>query len=140
MRNKFVWTDEYGVGIQIIDEQHRHFFEIVNKIFALADNEQSTKEELFFLASELGNYAMYHLGTEEEYFDKFKYPDAILHVSSHNQYREMIKKYLDRAKNEEAGVKKLVEEVASFSGNWLSHHILEVDKKYTKFFNEHGLK
>ena len=25
MNNKFIWTDEYGVGIQIIDEQHRHF-------------------------------------------------------------------------------------------------------------------
>ena len=38
MLNKFIWKDEYGVGIQLIDEQHKHFFEIVNKILDLADN------------------------------------------------------------------------------------------------------
>jgi len=140
MLNKFIWKDEYGVGIQLIDEQHKHFFEIVNKILDLADNKFSAKEELSAIINELGNYAMYHLGTEEEYFDIFKYPDAVIHIDRHNKYREIIKKYMDRVQNEKNDVKKLTEEVASYSGSWLSNHILEVDKKYTKFFNEHGLK
>lgn len=140
MHNKFIWTDEYGVGIQLIDEQHKHFFEIVNKIFGLADNESSAKEELSALLDELGNYALYHLGTEEEYFSSYKYPDAVLHIDSHNKYRDVIKEYQDRVRSGKEDVKKIVEEVASYSGDWLSHHILEVDKKYTKFFNEHGLK
>lgn len=140
MHNKFIWTDEYGVGVQLIDEQHKHFFEIVNKIFDLADNESSTKEELSAFLDELGNYALYHLGTEEEYFNTLKYPDAALHIDSHNKYRDAIKEYQDRVMGEKADVKKIVEEVAAYSGDWLAHHILEVDKKYTKFFNEHGLQ
>ena len=139
MNNKFVWTNKYSVGIQLIDEQHKHFFEIVNKILDFVDKELSTKEELFALLNEFENYAMYHLGTEEEYFDILKYPDAILHIDNHNKYREIIKKYINRAR-EETEIKKIAEEVASYSSSWLSGHILEVDKKYTKFFNEHGLK
>ena len=143
MSNKFIWTEKYGVGIQLIDEQHKHFFEIVNKILDLVDKESKgslTRRNVSDLLDELGNYALYHLGTEEGYFDALNYPDVILHISSHNKYRETIKKYLNRVIDEKEDVKKLLEEAASYSGNWLSQHILETDKKYTIFFNEHGLK
>ena len=140
MSNKFIWTDEYGVGIELIDEQHKHFFEIVNKAFDFISKESIARRELSDLLDELGNYALYHLGTEEEYFDSLNYPDAILHITSHNKYREMIKKYLNRVRDEKEDMGKLIEEAASYSGNWLSQHILEVDKKYTIFFNERGLK
>jgi hemerythrin len=34
---------------------------------------------------------------------------------------------------------KLVDEVAAYSIYWLSNHILLMDKKYTVFFEEHGI-
>ena len=137
---KFIWTLEYSVGIESIDEQHQHFFDIANKILELADSKDSDGRELFESLEELGNYAFYHLKTEEDYFDKFKYPDAAEHIAEHDKFRDQIKKYFDTIKEEGIDMNKIGKDAAIFSGNWLYHHILLVDKKYTKFFIEKGLE
>lgn len=124
----------------MIDEQHQHFFEIANKIIDFTGTQSPQKENLLAMLKELGDYAFYHFGAEEEYFDKFRYEDTPFHIAEHNKYREKIKDYFARAKNEEVNIKELIEEVASYSNDWLAQHIMTRDKKYTKFFNEHGLK
>ncbi|TRZ63996.1 MAG: hypothetical protein D4Q79_02490 [Spirochaetia bacterium] len=136
---KFIWKEEYSVGIKEIDEQHKHFFEIANGTLDLTTKENLTKEETIKGLQELGDYAFYHLSTEEGYFDKFKYQDAPLHINAHNKYREAVNEYFARIDDENTDIKKLAEEMASYSGNWLLAHIVVVDKRYTKFFNEHGL-
>jgi len=137
--DKFVWTSEYSVGIKEIDEQHQHFFEIANRIIDLTMKTDLAQEDVAKSLEELGNYAFYHLGTEEGYFDKFNYPDAPLHIAAHNDYRKMVNDYFVQLRAAGSDFKKIAEEMASYSINWLSGHILLVDKKYTQFFNEHGL-
>jgi hemerythrin len=137
---KFIWTKKYSVGIDSIDEQHKHFFEIANSLVETALNDAATKEELVALLGSLGDYAFYHLNTEEKYFDELHYPDAQTHTEEHNRYREQVKKFLDSLENQEADTKKLAKEAAIYSGNWLFHHILLVDKKYTEFFQGHNVK
>ncbi len=136
---KFNWTEEYSVGIKAIDEQHQHFFEIANKVIDLANQENLSKDEAIKALTELGDYGFYHFSTEEGYFDKFSYQEAPLHIDAHNKYREAVSKYFEDIKKEGADVKKLAKDMASYSSEWLSNHILSMDKKYTKFFNEHGL-
>ncbi len=136
---KFVWEEKYSVGIKEIDEQHKHFFEIANGIIDLTAKENLTKEETIKSLQELGDYAFYHLSTEESYFDKFKYQDAPLHINAHNEYRESVGEYFRKMTDLGTDMKKLLEEMAAYSGNWLLAHIVVVDKQYTKFFNEHGL-
>lgn len=136
---KFIWTDKYSIGIREIDEQHQHFFGIANGIIDLTEKENIAKEEIFKALEELGNYAFYHFGTEESYFDKFNYPDAPLHIDAHNKYRETINKYLEDIRKGGIDVKKMAQETASYSSEWLSRHILVVDIQYTKFFKEHGV-
>lgn len=136
---KFIWKEENSVGIKEIDEQHKRFFEIVNGIIDLVVKEDLAKEEAIKSLQELGDYAFYHLSTEESYFDKFKYQDAPLHINAHNEYRESVSEYFRKANSPDIDIKKLAEEMAAYSGNWLLAHIVVVDKLYTKFFNEHGL-
>lgn len=136
---KFIWKDEYSVGIPSIDEQHKHFFEITDRMIDLAEQANPVKEILVSVIGELGDYAMYHLKTEEEYFDKFAYAGAPEHVMAHDLYREKIAGYLAMAHDPASDLAKLAEDVASYSINWLSNHILLLDKKYTVFFEEHGI-
>ena len=110
---KFNWTNEYSVGIASIDEQHKHFFGIANSVVDLAAKEVS-KHDLLVSLGELGNYAFYHFGNEEGYFDKFGYQDAPHHIAEHNQYRERIENYLKRARGEEE-IKELAKEMAFYS-------------------------
>lgn len=137
---KFIWTKDYSVDVEMIDEQHRHFLDIVNKIADFINSKASEKEVLFDIVNQMGNYAFYHLGTEEELFDKLDYPDAVPHVEAHNQFREMANGYISRIRKDDQNIEKLSEEVAEYAGNWLLKHILVADKKYSAFFNEHGVK
>lgn len=136
----FTWTPKYSVGIKSIDEQHQHFFSVANLLVETALNDAAANEEVIALIGSLGDYAFYHLKTEEDYFDKFKYPEAAEHINEHDKYREQVKSYLDLIRDEKADIKKIGKEAAIFSGNWLYHHILLVDTKYTKFFIEKGLE
>lgn len=137
----FTWSPEYSVGVQMIDEQHQHFFEIANRILLIAGAEHIEREELFELFSELGNYALYHLGTEEKLFDELAYPDKSAHVAAHDQYRDMIANRFNMALSaSDADVREVAKEMAEYSGQWLKEHILAVDKKYMEFFNEHGMR
>lgn len=139
MKEKFIWTPEYGVGVKSIDEQHQHFFEIVNRILDLLEKEDISKEEILKPLGELGDYAFYHLKTEENYFDEFNYPDAPAHRQAHDAYRSQVNDYLGRINKEETNFNELAGQMTSFSGSWLFEHILVMDKKYSVFFNKHGL-
>jgi len=137
---KFIWTEKYSVGITLIDEQHQHFFEITNEIFDLIDGKSPEREALFAYLEELGDYALYHLGTEEKFFDEFKYEGAPEHRIAHNAFRETVGKYIDEARKNNADIAKLSENTASFASGWLKNHILAMDKQYAPFFREHGLR
>lgn len=136
---KFIWSENYSVGVKLIDKQHRHFFEIANELYDLIEQKVAQRKTLFSFINELGNYALYHFNTEEEYFRKFNYIDAAPHIKEHNDFRERIQKYISSARDIDTNIEGLVYEVAGFSINWLSNHILIMDKKYAPLFNEHGL-
>ena len=139
----FVWKDEYSVGIQLIDEQHKIFLQMTNRIIDFSHEEPRVAqkgEELIDLLNDFENYALYHLGTEEEYFKQFNYKDAVVHIATHDHYRDVMKKLFNNARQESADVKSMAKEAAEYAGNWLVKHILVMDKGYTKVFIEHGVK
>lgn len=137
--DKFIWTQEYSVGIESIDEQHRHFFDIANKILGIMEAKSLLEKAIFEVLEELGDYAFYHLETEENYFDKFNYGGASEHIAVHNEYRGKVQDMMDRIR-QGGDIKKIAKEAALYSGEWLFKHILAMDKKYTKFFQEKGVK
>ncbi len=150
---KFYWSEEYAVGIRILDEQHRRFFEIADKIIDLESKQNTTMDELLAVAEqnatrnkllaaakELEAHAAGHLKTEEDYFDSLNYPSAQLHVEAHNLFRKRVDNFLAMIADENIHGEDIAEEMASYCIFWLSDHILLMDKKYTVFFREHGLK
>ncbi len=140
MSNKFVWTNEYSVNVAEIDEQHKEFINIINSLLELEERESFTDEEALMKVSKLGDYAFYHLATEEDLFVKTGYKDAPEHVSVHDMFREKAKDFGDWIRDKNVDKKEVLKEIAEFTGDWLMKHILIMDKKYTEFFNEKGVK
>ena len=136
---KFIWEDKYSVGIKIIDEQHQHFFEIANEIFDLLNKKEVSGENIVTGVTNLGNYAFYHLSTEEKYFKEFNYDGAGDHVQVHDLFREKVSAFLDRIMDAKDNPEAIADEMAGFSENWLAHHILDTDRKYIQCFKDHGL-
>jgi hemerythrin len=54
-------------------------------------------------------------------------------------YSERIEK-VEKGGSSLAELQALAKELASYAIYWLSHHILLVDKKYTHYFQEHGIQ
>ncbi|MFA6494867.1 MAG: bacteriohemerythrin [Candidatus Paceibacterota bacterium] len=140
MQKKFIWSENYSVGVASIDEQHQHFFDIVNSILDMVDQKDVSRETLIAPIRELSEYVQYHLGTEETYFAEFHYPEAAAHINAHNQYREKIKSYLGIIDDPEKNMHDLAKEIAIFSGDWLFNHILLMDRQYTETFREHMVR
>ena len=127
------------MNVAEIDEQHKEFLKICNELLDFVGNESFTDEAALILVSRLGDYASYHLGTEEELFIETKYPDATPHIEIHKQFREKTKDFINQARDKNIDTKKTVKEVANFASSWLLDHILIMDKKYSKWFNDHGI-
>jgi hemerythrin len=95
------------------------------------------KESLAEFIHELSNYATNHFAFEEKYFDKFGYPAATSHKLEHTNF---VKKVSEFKNGFDGGRLALTIEVMTFLKDWLQNHIQGIDKKYSSFFNEKGLK
>ena len=137
--DKFIWKDEYSVGVQLMDEQHKIFFQMANRVFDCLESKVINHDALINVINDLENYALYHLGMEEEYFNQFHYEEAANHIAVHNQYRETMKKLFNDARQENIDAKQTAQKAALYAGNWLSQHILGMDKGYKRVFNDHGM-
>ncbi|HBF34086.1 TPA: hemerythrin [Candidatus Sumerlaeota bacterium] len=130
------WSSTLSVNVKEVDDQHKKLFNLINKLND-AMLQRRAKEEMGHVISELLQYTVIHFSLEEGYFDKFGYPDAPAHKAEHVHFIAEVKKF----KNDfESGKLGLSIEIMTFLNDWLKKHIMGVDKKYTAFFNEKGLK
>lgn len=136
---RFIWTEDISVDIEEIDDQHKHFIEIVNSLVDLSNQHDVLRADLMTHAMQLGDYALVHFGTEEDHFEKFHYENALAHKAAHDQYRLQFQDILNQIRDENNETKKLAGYTADFAGNWLIHHIKVMDKQFTTLFHEHGL-
>ena len=138
--NKYDWVEKYSLGIKELDEQHRHFFEMVNEIIKLTGENKIATRNLLFKISDFNNYSTYHMMTEEDIFNRYEYPETKEHIEAHNTYRLRMKEFIYEAEKDDAEAKKIALDLASFAGSWLINHIMDVDQRYVKFMHKSGIK
>ncbi|OQY29268.1 MAG: hypothetical protein B6244_04605 [Candidatus Cloacimonetes bacterium 4572_55] len=131
----FVWNDSYSVGVEIVDEQHKKIFIIINKLHE-AMKKGIGKDIHHKIIHELKEYSQMHFYMEERYFDKFGYPKAIPHKREHKRFIDKISDF-DQSIN--TGKKILSIDIMIFLKDWMVNHILVTDKKYSDFFHKNGL-
>ena len=128
-----IWNDSYSVEI---DQQHQKLLAIMNELYdAMRENKE--KSVLRKILEELVTYTETHFKTEEEYFDLFGYPEKDEQKELHTYF---IKKISEFRNSFTRGETDLPLEIMTFLKEWLLDHIKVIDKKYSDFFNENGLK
>ncbi len=130
------WDNSFKVNVAEIDQQHQRLVSMVNELND-AMKMGKGKEVLSKIINGLFSYAATHFSTEEKYFDQFGYPDTISHKLEHAAF---VKKVSEFKSGFEKGKVGLSIEVMDFLSEWLKNHIKGSDMKYSKFFNEKGLK
>ncbi len=132
MHKQFKWNNKYSVKVDSLDEQHKYFFDLTNQILTLLEHPHNPhlKERLILLIVKLGRYAFFHLDFEEDCMSRYGCPDLVAHREIHEAYRNKVINYLRQVREEGVDLFKLAEEVAEFSQDWLSGHILSKDREY----------
>lgn len=132
----FDWKENYSVNVKVIDEQHKRLFDIGAKIYDLsqADSRFDYYDELIGILDELKDYTIYHFEFEEKLLEKYNY-EALEH--QHIEHTFFIKK-LEKVgrKDIDAQQSETISEIATWIGDWITHHILVSDMKYKLFLNQ----
>lgn len=122
------WKEEYSIGVQLIDEQHKRLFEIGNRIYQLLENYilEDKYDKIVVILEELKQYTKYHFQSEEQYMLQIKYPKYFSQKVEHDDFI---------AKIEEADLEdidtdqeKYIRDLLLFVFNWILEHILQKDK------------
>ena len=142
MTRLFKWDDKYSVEVPSLDDQHKNFFDITNRILVLLEKPHNPelKESVVMLLIELGNYASNHLDYEEGCIRKNFCTGCEDHPVAHSVYRDKIREYLRRVREADTDIYALAFEVAEFTQYWLSQHILAKDRCYISCLTQHKVK
>lgn len=130
MAGLVTWKDEYSVGVALIDADHKHLIEIVNRLHAaLAAGDSGAAR----LCDELIEHTVVHFAHEEQWFDALAYPRAAQHRRMHEKLKERILAYRDGLERDAALVN-----FEQFT-DWLTHHIAGEDHTYGAWLNAQGI-
>ncbi len=134
--NDFVqWSDIFSVNINLIDEQHKQLFRLINDLYP-AWKANKPREVIGNVFSGLLDYTDKHFKQEEEMFNRYGYPETSDHMAIH---RALVKQVVDTKNKFDRGEIKVNADIMNFLKNWLNNHILKVDKKYSAFLNSKGV-
>ena len=130
------WHDGYKVGIETIDNQHRHLFEIADTLYsAITSREPPTKEAVKALLDQCADYVKLHFSHEEELMDATQYPSSSGHKKAHVTFTAAVKNVI---KDFTAGKDIDLVELYAFISDWLVEHIILVDRSLGSYLNKCG--
>ncbi|SHJ31856.1 hemerythrin-like metal-binding domain protein [Malonomonas rubra DSM 5091] len=137
MSNFIDWSDKISVGIQELDEQHKHLVALINRLFEAmteGENKAAVAKEIM---NELIQYTVIHFAVEESLFRIFEYPDYDDHCRHHQELRAQV---MEINKKVQSGERMVTPELLFFLKKWITNHIMVEDQKYAPFLLKKGVK
>lgn len=127
-----IWKNEYSVGIENIDNQHKTILNIINNLYA-AKSGNEKKIIIRQSLDDLRDYTLIHLSYEERMLKKSGYTDFERHKDQHDLMRVKIEEFVQMTQNTEGDISF---EVLDFLKKWWTRHIAVVDHKYIGCLNQ----
>ena len=124
------WKEIYSVNNKRIDEQHKNFFNLVNKLMYLDNSDIAGKKNIL---KELSDYADYHFSDEENFMGECKYP----YLEEHHKIHEDFKKIIENLSKDTEKIKEI--DLFEFASDWLIKHILNVDQLFAIWYKTNNV-
>ena len=125
----FRFTEDCVLGVEVIDDEHRHLFDLINRGKEMLENEYGGDRysDIKELLEELEDYAEEHFTHEERYMEKICDPELILQRSQHMYFKEKVIEFLVQNIDREEEQHRVLSEVMEFLAKWLYQHIIGSD-------------
>ena len=130
------WDDSYSVGIESIDDDHKHLLRLINDLQSAVSFDTGQGFERAALAKLIG-YTRSHFFKEERLMAKYEYPGFEAHKRLHDEMAAQVRAMIKRHEEGEQGV---ILELAEFLRDWMIDHILGIDRQYRDFLTGRGVK
>ena len=119
------WSDDYNIGVESLDRQHRMLFTLANN-FEAALNEGRGASVYDVLLRTLGQYIQYHFGVEDRCMQRYHCPVAQQNRDAHATLTARFAEFQQRDAEhgfddgEACTLMTLIDE-------WLTNHICSID-------------
>lgn len=130
------WSDEFALGIDEIDGQHKALVGMINALDA-SSRDGSGSEALRRLLGELNDYVRDHFAFEERLMAGGGCSQELVtrHVGEHAYFRSVLK---DLTSDFENGRRNVTVTLIEYLVHWLLHHIVVVDRAMAHQLNAAG--
>ena len=129
------WKDDYSVGIDSIDQQHKKLISLINQLTTAVDYSTGEEFEREALA-ELVDYTKTHFTYEEGMMEDNGYPDFVAHRAQHRvMIAEVDAVLAEYEKDHDTAMRHAVD----YLKDWLINHINGTDKQYSSYLIGKGV-
>lgn len=136
----FDFSEKYMTGIELVDDEHRHLFEIIKETNDVINAAylHDKYDEIMRLLAELKDYTESHFHDEEELMSRINYPHINSQKHAHSAFIEkLVNINLSELDNIDNNQDEYLNELITFLLQWLSNHILGSDKKIGEYIKSH---
>jgi hemerythrin len=128
---RIAWNQSYSVNVEVLDDQHRKLFDIVNQVI---DIYESGSGDLLAAINDLIHYLSVHFHQENMVMMNANYPGLLTHSKQHQQFTEKIEEFL---KGYAKGDRDLGFKMVAYLKDWVRDHTTTADLQYGKYLIEH---
>lgn len=122
----YQFTEDCLIGVEQIDNEHKHLFELVNRTADLLLKDNISRNDVTDLFQELNEYAVLHFAHEEEYMMQINDPELPKQKEMHQAFVEKLKE-IELGDIKSKDDKDTIKNILEFVSRWLFSHILSSD-------------
>lgn len=128
MDNQFVWQDEFNIGVDVIDKEHKRLFKIINKLFAFGEEGKKSQWACQEGIKYFREHAVKHFAEEEKYMASINYEGLETHKHIHDGFRKKTLPALEEELERTDYAPDAVDHFLGVCAGWLIGHTLTEDR------------
>ncbi len=126
----FEWNNDYSVGIEEIDKQHKHLIGIGAELMEMVKHysNEDLYDDVIDAVERMKDYTVYHFATEERMMEQAGFEGLSAHKEEHRRFVEKLNavdiSQLDEDQTE------FIMDILKFISTWIFKHIIGSDFEY----------
>ncbi len=128
MDSQLVWSDEYNIGVDVIDKEHKRLFKIINKLFAFGEEEKKSQWACQEGIKYFKEHAIKHFAEEENFMLSINYKGYETHRQLHEGFRQKTLPALEQELEHTNYSLGAVNHFLGVCAGWLIGHTLTEDQ------------
>lgn len=127
MGNRFEWSDQFSMGVESLDKEHKQLFKVINKLFAFHGEEKDRQWVCLEGIKFFKGHALKHFASEEAYMASIQFEGLEQHRKIHVNFRDHTLPALEEELERTGYTYEAVEHFLGVCAGWLIGHTLTED-------------